>query len=103
MFEGKNYKEANAGPFIDLPQRARKRNYDVNDYYKDAVSSHKEHATEKQKKEPKGPKGITMHDFQFYDRSAVEAIEEEERDLFMKRRTQTALVKGMFLSIVSDS
>lgn len=92
MFEGKDYKEKNAGPFISLPQRSRKRNYDVNDYYKDQANTNKEQS-EKTKKEPKGPKGMTMHDFQFFDKEAILEIEKEEQDLFQKRKVQSSLIK----------
>lgn len=90
MFEGKDYKDKSAGPFIALPQRARKRNYDVNDYYKDQTNKE---ISEKTKKEPKGPKGITMHDFQFFNKEAILEIEKEEHEIFMKRRVQSGLIK----------
>ena len=39
-FDGKNYRDAdkrNTGNFINLPQRERKRNYDVNGYFRETM------------------------------------------------------------------
>lgn len=90
MFEGKDYSGARAGNFINLPTRARKRNYDVNEYYRDALSNKD---SGKSKKEPRMPKGITMHDFQFFNKERVEEIEKHEHDLIAKRRAHMHLIK----------
>jgi SWI/SNF-related matrix-associated actin-dependent regulator of chromatin subfamily A member 5 len=39
-FDGKNYRDADKdiGNFINLPQRQRKQNYDVNEYFRDAMN-----------------------------------------------------------------
>eukprot|EP00924_Labyrinthula_sp_SR-Ha-C_P000515 augustus_masked-scaffold_27-processed-gene-1.2-mRNA-1 protein AED:0.03 eAED:0.03 QI:0/-1/0/1/-1/1/1/0/1102 len=92
MFEGKDYKEQKGGNFISLPTRNRRRNYDVNDYYKD-LNKDGNSVPEPKKKEPKGPKGLTMHDFQFYNKEAVQEIEQKEKDVFYQRRTQSDLIK----------
>jgi SWI/SNF-related matrix-associated actin-dependent regulator of chromatin subfamily A member 5 len=64
-FEGQDFsnKKSSGGLFLNLPQRERKKNYDVNEYYRamggDGVM--KEKATRVRK-------GPIMHDFQFYQK-----------------------------------
>jgi len=89
MFEGKDYRGARAGTFINLPQRVRKKNYDVNEYYREAMGT----GEKKPKREPRLPKSITMHDFQFFDKKRIEEIEKKEHELIAKRRTHMGLIK----------
>ena len=88
-FDGENYRGRGAGTFIALPQRARKKNYDVNAYYRDAMDSNKGDA----KNAPRMPKGMTMHDFQFYQKEAIEALEKKEHELIMGRRMHMQRIK----------
>jgi hypothetical protein len=53
--------------FINLPQRERKRNYDVNGYFRDALSTEGGKPS-KQAGGPRQPKGLVMHDFQFFEK-----------------------------------
>jgi SWI/SNF-related matrix-associated actin-dependent regulator of chromatin subfamily A member 5 len=92
-FGGKNYRDAdkNVGNFINLPQRQRKRNYDVNEYYREtmnagASSGMKAHAADAASKKRK--KGPALHDFQLFDRERLNAIAENERSLAEKKEDQ---------------
>jgi SWI/SNF-related matrix-associated actin-dependent regulator of chromatin subfamily A member 5 len=93
-FDGKNYRGADktVGNFINLPQRQRKRNYDVNEYFRDAMnpnqstSGMKAHAADAASKKRK--KGPALHDFQLFDRDSLNAIAEKERNLAEKKEEQ---------------
>ncbi|CAM9877482.1 unnamed protein product, partial [Ectocarpus fasciculatus] len=79
LFEGSDHREGGAanagtGAFINLPTRQRKSNYDVNEYYRARMDSNKNIPGVRKRK------GITMHDFQFYDREALEALQTKEHD-----------------------
>lgn len=85
-FEGKNYrdKEKLTGNFINLPQRARKRNYDLNAMaggggvgQSHALKAHAADAAAKKRK--KG--GAFNHDFQLFDRERMNAIFKKEESL----------------------
>jgi len=89
-FEGQNYRGKAAGPFIALPQRARKKNYDVNEYYRAAMDSTKDPNS---KKEPRQPKGLTMYDFQFFQKEKIEALEKKEHELAVQKRAHMSLIK----------
>jgi len=89
MFDGEDYRGRAAGNFINLPQRARKKNYDVNEYYREAMSSN----AEKKPREMKLPKGITMHDFQFFHKEKVEELEKKENELVIQRRAHVQKIK----------
>lgn len=87
-FGGKDYSEANqgVGNFINLPSRQRKRNYDVNEYFRDALNPNagpqgamKAHASDAAAKKRK--KGPSFHDFQLFDREGLKAISDRERQL----------------------
>eukprot|EP00512_Aurantiochytrium_limacinum_P004433 CAMPEP_0171496774 /NCGR_PEP_ID=MMETSP0958-20121227/6893_1 /TAXON_ID=87120 /ORGANISM="Aurantiochytrium limacinum, Strain ATCCMYA-1381" /LENGTH=1279 /DNA_ID=CAMNT_0012030923 /DNA_START=175 /DNA_END=4014 /DNA_ORIENTATION=- len=90
VFDGENYRGKKVGNFIALPQRARKKNYDVNEYYRDALNTSSE---AKQKKEARLPKGLTMHDFQFYQKEKIEALEKKEHEFITQRRAQMQRIK----------
>ena len=97
-FDGKNYREndSKGGNFINLPQRQRKRNYDVNEYFRDAMNSGgptggmKAHAADAASKRKK--KGPALHDFQLFDRERLNAIAEKERTLAAKKEDQIRLI-----------
>ncbi|CAM9097974.1 unnamed protein product [Scytosiphon promiscuus] len=84
LFEGSDHRgdgaaNAGTGAFINLPTRQRKSNYDVNEYYRARMDSNKNIPGVRKRK------GITMHDFQFYDRDALEALQTKEHDLADKK------------------
>jgi len=97
-FDGKNYRGEgkSVGNFINLPQRQRKRNYDVNEYFRDAMSTGgptggmKAHAADAASKKRK--KGPASHDFQLFNRERLNAIAEKERDLAAQKVDQIKLV-----------
>ena len=79
-FGGENYrnKKKTTGAFINLPQRERKRNYNVNEYFRESLQERKAE-TKKRKK------GHTYHDFQLFNKPRLEFFENRERDLARKR------------------
>uniref|UniRef100_A0A7S2WC58 Uncharacterized protein n=2 Tax=Mucochytrium quahogii TaxID=96639 RepID=A0A7S2WC58_9STRA len=91
-FDGENYRSKQAGPFISLPQRSRKKNYDVNEYYRDAMNSSSD---PNKKKETKAPKGMTMNDFQFFQKEKIEALEKKENELLLERRAHVNKIKEL--------
>jgi SWI/SNF-related matrix-associated actin-dependent regulator of chromatin subfamily A member 5 len=95
-FGGKNYRDSDkpTGNFINLPQRQRKRNYDMN-----AASSNpqsggmKAHAADvAAKKKRKGP---ALHDFQLFDMERLNAIVEKERALAISKERQMRSISEM--------
>ena len=78
-FEGQDFrdKQAGGGLFLNLPQRERKRNYDVNEYFRDALTGGGGGGAGKEKL-PKARKGPVMHDFQFFDKDKLEALLQKE-------------------------
>lgn len=102
-FGGKNYRDADksASNFINLPQRERKRNYDVNEYFRETMnpgvgsSGMKAHAADAaMKKRRKGP---ALHDFQLFDKERLEAITEIERAMGTKKEDHLNLIKELRL------
>lgn len=97
-FDGKNYRSEGGavGNFINLPQRQRKRNYDVNEYFRDAMSTGgptggmKAHAADAASKKRK--KGPAFHDFQLFDRDRLNAIAAKERELAAQKEDQIKLI-----------
>jgi len=97
-FDGKNYRGEgrSVGNFINLPQRQRKRNYDVNEYFRDAMSTGgptggmKAHAADAASKKRK--KGPSFHDFQLFNRERLNAIATKERDLAAQKEDQIKLI-----------
>lgn len=92
-FGGKNYRDNDKGPgnFINLPQRQRKRNYDLS---AGAVSGNvKAHGAEAAaKKKRKGP---AIHDYQLFDMVRLNAIIEKERDLADKKEKQVKAIADL--------
>lgn len=96
-FDGKNYrdKDKSGGNFINLPQRQRKRNYDVNEYFRETMNSGptggmKAHAADAAAKKRK--KGPALHDFQLFNVERLNAITEKERFLAGKKEEQVAVI-----------
>ena len=79
-FGGKNYRGADKtkGNFINLPQRQRKRNYDLQTINQKDPNMKAHAADAAAKKKRKGP---AMHDFQLFDTDRLNAIIKKERDL----------------------
>jgi SWI/SNF-related matrix-associated actin-dependent regulator of chromatin subfamily A member 5 len=96
-FGGKNYREdskKNLGNFITLPQRERKRNYDVNEYFRDIQGSlaSKPQAEPGKKKIRKGP---ATHDFQLFDQQRLKELAEMEASLIVKRNDILSQIKQL--------
>lgn len=89
-FQGENYRGKNVSNFIALPQRARKKNYDVNEYYRQAMDTSKEGGP---KKDQRLPKGLTMYDFQFFQKERIEEIEKKEHEMIIERRAHLTKIK----------
>lgn len=93
-YDGEDYGgRAGGGPalpstFIQLPQRERKRNYDIDQYFRDTMRGGERTETRERK-----PKGMAMHDFQFFQRDKIEALLKKEQDLAAQRKAQLVLVK----------
>jgi SWI/SNF-related matrix-associated actin-dependent regulator of chromatin subfamily A member 5 len=94
-FGGKNYREdskKNFGNFITLPQRERKRNYDVNEYFRDMQGNFNAKPTvESAKKKIK--KGPATHDFQLFDQQRLKELAEREASLVVKRNDVISQIK----------
>jgi SWI/SNF-related matrix-associated actin-dependent regulator of chromatin subfamily A member 5 len=97
-FDGKNYRDADkqTGNFINLPQRQRKRNYDLGAVSRDAASA-KATADAAAKKRRKGP---ALHDFQLFDMNQLNAITEKERYLATQKEEQLKSIKDLRTSAV---
>lgn len=99
-FGGENYrdKNKNAGNFINLPQRERKRNYDVNEYFRDAMnaggsSGIRAHAADAAaRKKRKGP---VFQDFQLYNRPRLDQITQLEREIAAKKEAQIKAIEAI--------
>jgi SWI/SNF-related matrix-associated actin-dependent regulator of chromatin subfamily A member 5 len=100
-FDGKNYRgeRGSVGNFINLPQRQRKRNYDVNEYFRDAMNpggptgGMKAHAADAASKKRK--KGPAFHDFQLFNSDRLNAIATNERDLAAQKEDQIKLISEL--------
>lgn len=66
--------------FIALPQRERKKNYDVDEYYRSQTGRKNKKAREPRAKPP------TVHDFQFFDQAKLTKLLEKKFELDTKRR-----------------
>ena len=96
-FGGKNYRDGDkaGGNFINLPQRQRKRNYDVNEYFRETMSAGgstgmKAHAADAAAKKRK--KGPAVHDFQLFNVERLNAISERERELAGEKEKQVQTI-----------
>lgn len=88
-YEGEDYREKQAetkgfkptATFIALPQRERKQNYDVNDYFRKKLT-----ADGGGERGPRMIKPPPMQDYQFFDTKRIEEIVAHENELLMARR-----------------
>jgi SWI/SNF-related matrix-associated actin-dependent regulator of chromatin subfamily A member 5 len=89
-FGGENYrtKAKSTGTFINLPQRERKRNYNVNEYFSETMK-------DKRPEPKKRRKGQTYHDFQLFNKPRLEYFENRERDLSIKRDQRLEEIKDL--------
>lgn len=93
-FGGKNYRdsEKSAGNFINLPQRQRKRNYDLsgstgNTGLSGSMKAHAADAAAKKKR-----KGPALHDYQLFNMSRLHALIEKERALASAKEQEVKLI-----------
>ncbi|KAH8068788.1 helicase [Aureococcus anophagefferens] len=93
-FEGENYKGAKGGGglMINLPQRERKRNYDVDEYFRDALRQGDKPAVSR---EPRKRRGPPMHDFQFFNRVELEVLLAKEDELAGKKHEAVLFIKEL--------
>jgi SWI/SNF-related matrix-associated actin-dependent regulator of chromatin subfamily A member 5 len=97
-FGGKNYRDSESdkpsGNFINLPQRQRKRNYDVNTLSNTTQSGGlKAHAADvAAKKKRKGP---ALHDFQLFNMERLNALVEKERSLAISKERKMQSISEM--------
>jgi len=93
-FEGENYKGAKGGGglMINLPQRERKRNYDVDEYFRDALRQGDKPAVAR---EPRKRRGPPMHDFQFFNRAELEVLLAKEDELAGKKHEAVLFIKEL--------
>jgi len=106
-FDGKNYRDAdkkNTGNFINLPQRERKRNYDVNEYFRDAMNTGGGGAkTQSEPSTKKRRKGPAFNDFQLFDKDRLDAIAGLERSLAVKKEEALSTVKDLRTKVGSGN
>ena len=104
-FGGKNYRgdSRNTGNLINLPQRERKRNYDVNSYFRETMNvggggpkGNSQDGTSKKRR-----KGPVIHDYQLFDKERLDAIGEFERNLGAKKEEHLQKIKGLREKAVS--
>lgn len=93
-FDGKNYRDADkhTGNFINLPQRQRKRNYDLNAMSRETIGLKAHAADAAAKKRKKGP---SLHDFQLFDLPTLNAILDKERRLASQKEQHIKNIADM--------
>lgn len=94
-FGGENYrdKQKESGTFINLPQRERKRNYDVNEYFR---TMNQNSAPTKSAEVPnKKRKKTTFNDFQLFNKEKLEYYNILEREYALKRDDQMSAVSTL--------
>jgi SWI/SNF-related matrix-associated actin-dependent regulator of chromatin subfamily A member 5 len=93
QFGGKDYRDnnANTGSFITLPQRERKRNYNVDEYFRDNMQPVS--TTNPQAK--KRRKGHNFHDFQLFDKHRLGAFSVRERELEERKSEQMKKIEKL--------
>ena len=88
-FGGKNYRDVNKGSgggnFINLPQRQRKRNYDLSSMENSGVISKVKGDTGSKTKKKKGP---AVHDFQLFDMDRLNEILKKERSMAAQKEDE---------------
>lgn len=95
-FGGENYrdKQKDSGTFINLPQRERKRNYDVNEYFRDAMNQSGVPAKSAENPNKKRKK-TTYNDFQLFDKERLEYYNSKEREYAIKKEDQMAAISSL--------
>ena len=68
----------------------RKRNYDVNEYFRDALRTGGDAKTHTQQKLVKVPQ---MQEYQFFDKARIEVLIQKENDLAIQRKSIEAALK----------
>jgi len=91
VYDWKGLKGDDAPVFLALPQRERKRNYDVNEYFRETMKG--EGGASNKPREARQPKGIAMHDFQFFDKARIDDLSRKKFELEQTERTQRQLIK----------
>eukprot|EP00940_MAST-03C_sp_MAST-3C-sp2_P002813 g2813.t1 len=76
--------------FIALPQRERKSNYNVNDYFQNALSEGKKKSKKKRK-----PRTVTMFDFQFFQKKRINELLQIEFEWSEKRHAEIEKIKNL--------
>jgi SWI/SNF-related matrix-associated actin-dependent regulator of chromatin subfamily A member 5 len=66
--------------FINLPSRT-------------ARSGLRREVETEESNQPAKPRGMAMHDFQFFDQAKIRVIEEQEHEFSMRRKTQMTLIR----------
>ena len=89
-FEGENFAGNHGHKFLSLPSRERKKNYNVQDYYKNQTGMAGGSAPKT--RAPRKAKIPVMHDYQFYDRARIEALCEKQYELEVDKRQQEHLI-----------
>ena len=86
-FGGENYrdKKKKSSTFINLPQRERKRNYDVNEYFRDAMNQGGINITKNIENSNKKRKKAAYNDFHLFNRERLEYFNAKERELAAKK------------------
>jgi SWI/SNF-related matrix-associated actin-dependent regulator of chromatin subfamily A member 5 len=78
--------------FIALPARERKKNYDVDEYYRQQTGQNKTKKVKKSDEDNK-PKVPVVHDFQFYQREKMMALLQKRYDLEFQRKELMKSIK----------
>lgn len=89
-FNGENFrdKRKDTGTFINLPQRERKRNYNVDEYFRESMQ-------DKRPEPKKRRKSHNFHDFQLFNKARIEYFENRERDLSIKKAQRLEEIKEL--------
>ena len=87
-------REGNWNPLsnmISLGARKKRRNYDVNEYFREAMNTHNNTTGGRQKVAK--PKSIPMHDFQFFQQARIKELFQKEFELSVQKREQVQTIK----------
>jgi SWI/SNF-related matrix-associated actin-dependent regulator of chromatin subfamily A member 5 len=99
-FEDVDYKERRGGKamemgtatFVNLPQRERKRAiYDVDEYFKESLGLQ----PQSKDKGKKRVRGVTMHEYQFYDKTKMDVVEQRESNLALQIAAQKLAIRKL--------
>ena len=86
-------KKASNSSFINLPQRERKRNYDIDEYFGEGNSGKAGNRDGPSRKRKKGP---TMQDFQFFDKERLDEIAAMELQLNINKQERVNKIKELY-------